>query len=165
MGSRLIIVSVSTIVAAIAVVPSGSKNREAKSISRMLVASAMIAVATSAWGCSSRVEPFDVWDSSPYPSFTYSPGNAFETSAAVAYVDSGDDPGLARSGYTDPCWERAELGSERTAEDPPWEGAERSSERTGDVSFPVNNDRVLEIPQMLDRDDTAAATLFTGGRD
>ena len=50
--------------------PSFEKHREAKSISRMLVASAMIAVATSAWGCSSRVdtsrvESFDDWGFQP----------------------------------------------------------------------------------------------------
>jgi len=80
--------------------PSFERHREAKSISRMLAASAMIAVATSAWGCSSRVDSFDSfddWDSSPYASFRYSPGNISDTSASVAYVDFGDDSAVARS--------------------------------------------------------------------
>ena len=97
--------------------PSFERHREAKSISRMLVASAMIAVATSAWGCSSRVESFDDWlDSSPYASFRYSPGNISDTSASVAYDYLGDDPAVVRSGYTDPGWERAELRWERAGE-------------------------------------------------
>jgi hypothetical protein len=83
--------------------PNFERHREAKSISRMLVASAMIAVATSAWGCSSRVdsargESFDHWDFSPYASFRYSPGNISDTSASVAYVYLEDDSAGARSG-------------------------------------------------------------------
>jgi hypothetical protein len=99
--------------------PSFERHREAESISRMLVASA-IAVATSAWGCSSRVqsrvEPFDNWDSSPYLSFRYLPGNISDTSASVAYVYFGDDSAVVRSGYTDPRWERAEPGEEPARE-------------------------------------------------
>jgi hypothetical protein len=122
--------------------PSFERHREAKFISRMLVASAMIAVATSAWGCSSRVESFDDWvDSSPYASFRYSRGNISDTSASVTHVDLGDDPEVVRSGYTDPGWERAEL----------------RSERAGEAFFPATNNRVLEIPQTLDWDNTAAA--------
>ncbi len=45
---------------------SFARNRQAKPVSRMWVATAIIAVATSAWGCSSRVESFDDWlDSTP----------------------------------------------------------------------------------------------------
>lgn len=117
--------------------PGFERHREAKSISGMLVASVMIAVATFAWGCSSRVEShaqsFDDWDYSSYASFRYSPGNIPDTSASVAYVDFGDDPAVARSGYTDPRWEHAEPG---------WE-------RAGEEFFPSTNNRVLEIPQAL----------------
>jgi len=126
--------------------PSFERHREAKSISRMLVASALIAVATSAWGCSSRVdssrvESSDDWDSSPYASFRYSPGYFSDPSASVHL---GDDPVVARSGYTDPRWERAELR---------WG-------RDGETFFPASDNRVLEIPQMLDWDNTAAAKLI-----
>src|SRR5271167_21639 len=101
--------------------PSFERHREAKSISGMLLASAMIVVATSAWGCSfcvasSRVESFDDWDSNPYASFRYSPGNISDTSASVAYVYLGDDSAVARSGYTDPRWGPAEPGWGRTSE-------------------------------------------------
>jgi hypothetical protein len=116
----------------------------------MLIASAMVAVATSAWGCSSRVESFDDWlDSSPYASFRYSPTNISETSASVAYVYFGDDPAVVRSGDRDPGWEPAELR---------WE-------RAGEAFFPAINNRVLEIPQMLDWDNTAAAILISGDGD
>lgn len=121
--------------------PGFERHREAKSISRMLVASVVIAVATSAWGCSSRVESFDDRDSSLYAPFRYLPGNISDTLASVAYVDMGDDSAVARSGYTDPRWEPAELRSE---------GA-------GEAFFPATNNRVLEIPQALNWDNTAAA--------
>jgi hypothetical protein len=125
-------------------------NREAKSILRMWVASAVIAVATSAWGCSSRVESFDEWlDSSPYALSRYSPANISVTSASVAYVYLGDDAAIVRSGYTDPGWERAHLR---------WE-------RAGEASFPATNNRVLEIPARLDWDNTAAAILIPGDGD
>ena len=134
--------------------PSFESHRDAKSISRMLVASAMIAVATSAWGCSSRVdssrvESFDDWDSSLYASFRYLPGNISDTSAPIAYVDLGDDSAVARSGYTDPRWERAELRSE---------GA-------GEAFSPATNNRVLEIPQALNWVNTAAAIQVPGDGD
>ena len=128
---------------------SFARNRQAKPVSRMWVATAIIAVATSAWGCSSRVESFDDWlDSSPYALFRYSPANIPVTSASVAYVYLGNDPAVARSGYTDPAWERAGLQ---------WE-------RAGEI-FPATNNRVLEIPPMLDWDNTAAAILIPGDGD
>ena len=65
---------------------SFARNREAKPVSRMWVASAIIAVATSAWGCAGEI-------------------------------------------------------------------------------FPATNNRVLEIPPMLDRDNTAAAILIPGDGD
>src|SRR5208337_3432994 len=129
--------------------PSFERHREANSISGTLVLSAVIAVATSAWGCSSRVESFDDfdhWDSSPYASFRYSPGNISDTSAPIAYVDLGDDSAVARSGYTDPRWERAELRSE---------GA-------GEAFSSATNNRVLEIPQALNWVNTAAAIQVPG---
>ncbi|MGA7872114.1 MAG: hypothetical protein WCA22_14605 [Candidatus Binatus sp.] len=130
------------------------KCSEAKSVSRMLVASVMIAVATSAWGCSSRVESrvesSDDWDSSSYASFPYSPGNISDASASVAHVHLGDDSAAgARSGYTDPRWERAETN---------WE-------RGGEVLSPATNNRVLEVPQMLDGDNTAATIPIPGEGD
>jgi len=118
----------------------------------MLVLSAVIAVATSAWGCSSRVESFDDfdhWDSSPYASFRYSPGNISDTSASVAYVYLGDDSAVARSGYTDPRWESAELRSERARE----------------ALSPATSNRVLEIPQALNWENTAAAIPIPGDGD
>jgi hypothetical protein len=132
----------------------GFERHRGKSISRMLAASAMIAVATSVWGCSSRVESFDDWDSSRHASFRYSPGNISNASASAAYVYLEDDSGVARSGYTDPRWERAEFRSERAA----------------DALFldtPATNDRVLEIPPMLngDNDNTAAAIWNRGDGD
>jgi hypothetical protein len=129
----------------------GFEKHQGNSISRMLAASAIIAVATSVWGCSPRidsscVESFDDWDSSRYAPFRYSAGNISNASASVAYLYLGDDSAVARSGYTDPRWERAEL----------------RSERAGDALFPdtpATNDRVLEIPPILngDNDNTAAA--------
>jgi hypothetical protein len=116
--------------------PGFERNREVKSISRIWVASAIIAVATSAWGCSSRIESVDDWlvaDSSPRALFLYSPANNSDTSASVAYVSLKDDPAVVRSGYTDPAWELA-----------------------GEAFFPATDNRVLEIPQVLDRDNTAA---------
>jgi hypothetical protein len=127
--------------------PGFEGSREAKSILRMCVASAIIAVATSAWGCSSRAESLDDWlDSSPYALSRYSSANISVTSASVAYVYLGDDPAIVRSGYTDPGWERAHLR---------WE-------RAGEASFPATNNRVLEIPARLDWDNTAAAILIPG---
>lgn len=129
--------------------PGFARNREAKPISRIWVASAIIAVATSAWGCSSRVESFDDWlDSSPYALFRYSPADISVTPASVAYVYLGNDSAVARSGYTDPAWERADLHWERAGE-----------------SFAATNNRVLEIPPMLDWDNTAAAILIPGDGD
>ena len=122
--------------------PGFERQREANSISGMLLASVMIAVATSAWGCSSRVDPYDDWDSTPYASFRYLPGNISDTSPSF-YLS---DPAVARSGYTDPSWERAEL----------------LPERSGEPLVPATNDRVLEIPQMLVGDNTAAATPTSG---
>ena len=122
--------------------PDFERQREAKSISRMFVAIVMIAVATSAWGCSSRVDPSGDWDSSTYASFRYLPGNISDTSPPF-YLS---DPAVARSGYTDPSWERAEL----------------LPQRSGEPLVPATNDRVLEIPQMLVRDSTAAATPISG---
>ena len=128
---------------------SFARNSEAKPVSRMWVVSAIIAVATSAWGCSSRLGSFDGWlDSSPYALFRYSPANISVTPASVAYVYLGNDSAVARSGYTDPGWERADLR---------WE-------RAGEV-FPATNNRVLEIPPMLDWDNTAAAILIPGDVD
>lgn len=132
--------------------PGFARNREAKPISRIWVASAIIAVATSAWGCSSRVGSFDDWpvaDSSPYALFRYSPANISVTSASVAYVYLGKDPAVVRSGYTDPGWEPAELR---------WE-------RAGEAFSPATDNRVLEIPPMLDWDNTAAAILIPGDGD
>jgi hypothetical protein len=130
--------------------PGFERKREAKSILRMWVASAIIAVATSAWGCSSRAESCDDWlDSSPYALSRYSPANISVTSASVAYVYLGDDPAVVRSGYTDPGWERADLR---------WE-------RAGEASFPAANNRVFEIPPMLDWNNTAAAILIPGDGD
>lgn len=130
--------------------PGSERNREAKSISRMWVASAIIAVATSAWGCSSRVESFDDWlDSSPYALFRYSPANISVTSASVTNVSLKDDPAVVRSGYTDPGWDRVQL----------------LGERTGEAFFPATNNQVLEIPRMLDWDNTAAAILIPGDGD
>jgi hypothetical protein len=130
--------------------PGFERKRAAKSILRMWMASAIIAVATSAWGCSSRAESCDDWlDSSPYALSRYSPANISVTSASVAYVYLGDDPAVVRSGYTDPGWERADLR---------WE-------RAGEASFPAANNRVLEIPPMLDWNNTAAAILIPGDGD
>ncbi|MFZ2061932.1 MAG: hypothetical protein WAU82_13030 [Candidatus Binatus sp.] len=133
--------------------PGFERHREAKSISRMLVASVVIAVATSAWGCSSRVdssrvETFDDWDSSLYASFRYLYGNISDTSASVSYVDLADDSAVARSGYTDPSWEPAGPRSEG-----------------GEVSFPATNNRVLELPQALSWANTAAAIPMPGAGD
>ena len=133
---------------------SFARNREAKPVSRMWVASAIIAVATSASGCSSRAGSFDGWlDSSPYALFRYSPADISITPASVAYVYLGNDSAVARSGYTDPAWERADLHWERAG----WE-------RAGEI-FPATNNRVLEIPPMLDWDNTAAAILIPGDGD
>ena len=134
--------------------PVFERYREAKFISRMLVASVMIAVATSAWGCSSvvdssRAESVDDWNPNPYALFRYSPGNISDTSDSVTYGDLEDDSAVARSGYTDPDWERAETRSE---------GA-------GEASSPATDNRVLEIPQALSWVDTAAAIPMPGAGD
>ena len=129
--------------------PAFERYLEAKSISRMLLASALIAIATSAWGCSYRVDVPDDWDSSPYASFRYSPGNISDPSALVAYVDLGDDSAVARSGYTDPSWERVEP----------------HSQDAGEAFFPATNNRVLEIPKALIWDNTAAAIPIPGDGD
>jgi hypothetical protein len=134
--------------------PGFERHREAKSISRMLVASAMIAVATSAWGCSSlvdssRAESVDDWNPNPYALYRYSPANISDTSDSVAYGDLEDDSAVARSGYTDPSWERAET----------------RSEDGGEAFFPASNNRVLELPQALSWANTAAAIPMPGAGD
>jgi len=121
----------------------------AKAISRMLVTSVMIALATSAWGCSSGVDPSDDWNPNPYALFRYSPANISETSDSVVYGDLEDNSAVARSGYTDPDWERAEI----------------LPERSGEPSVPAATDRVLEIPQALSWVNTAAATRIPGAGD
>ena len=125
---------------------SFARNREAKPVSRMWVASAIIAVVTSAWGCSSRAGSLDGWlDSSPYALFRYSRADISVTPASVAYVYLGNDSAVTRSGYTDPSWARADLHWER-----------------GGAIFPATDNRVLEIPPMLDWDNTAAAIPIPG---
>jgi|SRR5208282_2469299 len=121
----------------------------AKAISRMLVTSVMIALATSAWGCSSGVDPSDDWNPNPYALFRYSPANISETSDSVVYGDLEDDSAVARTGYTDPNWERAET----------------RSESAGEAFFPATNNRVLEIPQALSWVNTAAAIRIPGAGD
>ncbi len=71
--------------------PGFEIHREAKSISRMLVASVMIAVATSAWGCSSvvdssRAESVDDWNPNPYALFRYAPASISDTSDSVTAI-------------------------------------------------------------------------------
>lgn len=122
--------------------PGFERQHEAKSIFRTFVAIVIIAVATSAWGCSSRVDPSGDWDPSTYASFRYLPGNISDTSPPF-YLS---DPAVARSGYTDPSWERTEL----------------LPQRSGEPLVPRSNYRVLEIPQMLVRYNTAAATPISG---
>jgi hypothetical protein len=109
---------------------SFGRSRELKSISRIWVASAIIAAAISAWGCSPVVESVDDWptaNSSPDEMAWYSPANMSVTSASVGYGPVEDDPAVVRSGHTDPRWERA-----------------------GEAISPATNSRVLEIPQVLD---------------
>lgn len=88
-------------------------------------------------------------DSSLYASFRYLPGNISDSSGPIAYVDLGDDSAVARPGYTDPRWERAELRSD---------GA-------GEAFSPATNNRVLEIPQALNWVNTAAAIQVPGDGD
>ena len=126
----------------------------AKAISRMLVASVVIALATSAWACSSFVdsssaESVDDWNPNPYALYRYSPANISDTSDSVVYGDLEDNSAVARSGYTDPDWERAEI----------------LPERSGEPSVPAATDRVLEIPQALSWVNTAAATRIPGAGD
>ncbi len=130
------------------------RYREAKFISRMLVASAVIAVATSVWGCSSlvdssRAESVDDWNPDPYALFRYSAANISDISDSVVYGDLEDDSAVARSGYTDPNWDRAETR---------WEGA-------GEVFSPATDNRVLEVPQALSWENTAAAMPIGGAGD
>ena len=137
--------------------PGFERRREAKSISHMLVASAMISVAISAWGCSSLAdsshgESVDDWNPNPYASFRYSLANISDTSDSVdsvAYGDLEDDSAGARSGYTDPSWEVSETRSESAVE----------------AFLPVTDNRVLEIPQALSWEDTAAAVPIPGAGD
>ena len=82
---------------------SFGRSRELKSISRIWVASAIIAAAASAWGCSPVVESVDDWpaaNSSPYEMAWYSSANISITSASVGYGSLEDDPAVVRSGHT-----------------------------------------------------------------
>ncbi len=126
--------------------PAFERYCEAKSISRMLLASALIAVATSAWGCSYRVDTPDDWDSSPYASLRFPTGDFSDPSISIAYADLRDDSAVSRSGYTDPGWERVGRGSQDA----------------GEAFSPANNNRVLEIPQAPDLDYTGAPILSGG---
>jgi hypothetical protein len=119
--------------------PGFGRNREVNSISCIWVASAIIAAAISGVGCSSGVESVGDWraaNSSPYALFQYSPANISDTSASLAYGSLEDDPSVVRSGYTDPRWERAD-----------------------EAFSPATNNRVLEIPRVLDRQNTAATSF------
>lgn len=111
--------------------PGSGRNREVKPISRICLASAIIAAATSGWGCSSYVEPVnDSWpsDSSLYSLFLYAPANISSVSASVAHGSLEDGPAVVRSGYTDPRWVRV-----------------------GEAYFSASSNRVLIIPRVLDR--------------
>ncbi len=111
--------------------PGSGRNHEVKSISRICLVSAIIAAATSGWGCSSYIEPVnDSWpsESSPYSRFLYVPANISGASALVAHGSLEDAPAVVRSGYTDPRWERV-----------------------GETYFSASNNRVLIIPRVLGR--------------
>jgi hypothetical protein len=114
------------------------------------VASAVIAVATSAWGCSSRAESFDDWlDSGPLRIVSILTRKYFSYISFGRLCLFGGRSAVVRSGYTDLGWEHADLR---------WK-------RAGEASFPPTNNRVLEIPPMLDWDNTAAAILIPGDGD
>jgi hypothetical protein len=85
------------------------RTREVRSISRISLASVVIAAVASAWGCSSSVEPADdsgPTDSSLYTLFQSASANISDSSASVAHGSLEDGPPVVRSGYTDPRWVR-----------------------------------------------------------
>jgi hypothetical protein len=121
--------------------PVFGRNRKVNSISGIWVASAIVVAVTSVWGCSSSVESVDDWRAakfSSYAVFLSSPANISNTSASATDGSSEDDPAvMVGSGHTDPSWERA-----------------------GDASFLATNNRVLEVPRVIDLHNAAAT--YTG---
>ena len=97
---------------------------------RVRVASAVIAAATSGWGCSSSVEPANDSGSSDarlYSLFQFAPANISDSSASAAQ-GSYADPAIVRRGRTDPHWV--------------W---------VGEACFLSTRNQVLIIPRVLDR--------------